>query len=155
MAVGQRCFSNMNSGILMNKIKTLNVFKSVAAAILPGQRREPSVDSQADFPADTRQAGMTASAAPVAELLPAKETPPPAPARHYRVVTVERTSAPDGGSGSDWYRYVLEVPGSTLTGTRCGTRQEVTRFATDYVENLSTRNKPYARPAAGAARKKK
>ena len=139
----------------MNKIKTLNVFKNMAAAILPGHHREtPVADSGNDHP-DTDQSGEHATALHGAGQAPAKETVTTLPERRYRVMTVEKTSSPDGSSDSDWYRYVIEVPGSTLTGTRCGTRQEVTRFASDYVENLSSRNGPYARQATGVARKKK
>ena len=142
----------------MNKIKTLNVFKNMAAAILPGHHREPSIEDSGDHLSDTDQAdqpGKPATVSADAGQAPAKETVTTLPERRYQVMTVEKTSSPDGSSDSDWYRYVIEVPGSTLTGTRCGTRQEVTRFASDYVENLSSRNGPYARQATGVARKKK
>ncbi|MHB8453587.1 MAG: hypothetical protein ACYDDO_02595 [Acidiferrobacterales bacterium] len=61
-------------------------------------------------------------------------------ARRFAVLSVEEAEAPDGTPGKHWYRYVIEVPGSNITGMRCGSKQEVTRFAHDYVENLSQRN---------------
>ncbi len=60
--------------------------------------------------------------------------------RRFVVLSVEEAEAPDGAPGKHWYRYVIEVPGSNITGMRCGSKQEVTRFAQDYAENLSQRN---------------
>jgi hypothetical protein len=59
--------------------------------------------------------------------------------RRYAVARVEKTDAPDGSNGR-WYRYVLDNGSSTITGVRCGSVQDVTRYANDYVEQLNTRN---------------
>jgi len=67
---------------------------------------------------------------------------------------VEEADAPDGAPGKHWCRYVIEVPGSNITGMRCGSKQEVTRFARDYAENLSQRNAPKTGYMNGPKRKK-
>jgi len=59
--------------------------------------------------------------------------------RPYRVARVEKTDAPDGCRGQDWYRYVLESGRSTITGQRSGTRKDVMAYATQCAEQLNTR----------------
>lgn len=63
----------------------------------------------------------------------------PAMPRPFKVVSVERTGAPDGASGQDWYRYVLENNRSTITGQRRGSRKDVLAYATQYAEQLNAR----------------
>ncbi len=74
--------------------------------------------------------------------------------RRYEVLSVEKASAPNGGTGSNWHRYVIRVPGSTLTGIRRGSKQDVTRFATQYAEQLRARSSPHAKSAYAPARRK-
>ena len=57
----------------------------------------------------------------------------------FKVVRVERTDAPDGGKGHDWYRYVLESGRSTITGQRCGSRKDVHAYALRCAEQLNAR----------------
>ena len=59
--------------------------------------------------------------------------------RPFKVARVEKTDAPDGGQGQDWYRYVLESGRSTITGHRCGSRKDVLAYATQCAEQLNTR----------------
>ncbi|MDH3514181.1 MAG: hypothetical protein OEM83_04845 [Gammaproteobacteria bacterium] len=59
--------------------------------------------------------------------------------RPFKVARVEKTDAPDGGQGQDWYRYVLESGRSTITGQRSGTRKDVLAYATQCAEQLNTR----------------
>ena len=59
--------------------------------------------------------------------------------RPFKVARVEKTDAPDGGQGQDWYRYVLESGRSTITGQRCGSRKDVLAYATQCAEQLNTR----------------
>lgn len=65
--------------------------------------------------------------------------PSPAMPRPFKVARVEKTDAPDGGQGQDWYRYVLESGRSTITGHRCGSRKDVLAYATQCAEQLNTR----------------
>ena len=57
----------------------------------------------------------------------------------FQVQSVEKSEAPDGGSGHDWYRYVLTSRGSTITGHRRGSHQHVRDYAAHYAEQLNTR----------------
>jgi len=59
--------------------------------------------------------------------------------RRYALARVEKTDPPDGGTGR-WYRYVLDNGRATITGVRCGSAKEVTDYATEYAEQLNTRN---------------
>jgi len=68
-----------------------------------------------------------------------KSARPAAMPRPFKVARVEKTDAPDGGHGQDWYRYVLESGRSTITGHRCGSRKDVLAYATQCAEQLNTR----------------
>ena len=57
----------------------------------------------------------------------------------YLVKTVEKTKAPAGCEGNNWYRYVLERNGSTLVGQRRGTLSQVTRYAEELAEEANSR----------------
>ncbi len=57
----------------------------------------------------------------------------------FKVVQVERSSAPDGGEGQDWHCYVLKSSSSTIVGHRRGSRKEVIAYATQCAERLSAR----------------
>lgn len=63
----------------------------------------------------------------------------PSMPRPFKVARVEKTDAPDGGQGQDWYRYILESGRSTITGQRCGSRKDVLAYATQCAEQLNTR----------------
>lgn len=57
----------------------------------------------------------------------------------FLVDSVEKTDAPDGGQGRDWYRYVLKNRRSTIVGHRRGSQQHVREYAAQYAEQLNTR----------------
>ena len=57
----------------------------------------------------------------------------------FTVVSVERTQAPAGTEGGNWYRYVIERNGSTIVGNRSGTRQQVSNHAEAFAEDLNSR----------------
>lgn len=63
----------------------------------------------------------------------------PAIPRPFKVARVEKTAAPNGGQGQDWYRYVLESGRSTITGKRRGSRKDVLAYATRCTEQLNAR----------------
>lgn len=77
---------------------------------------------------------MTDSTAATKSTRPAASMPRP-----FKVARVEKTDAPDGGQGQDWYRYVLESGRSTITGHRSGSRKDVLAYATQCAEQLNTR----------------
>lgn len=67
----------------------------------------------------------------------------------FSVREVEKTKTPEGADGDDWCRYVIDAPGSTITGLRRGSRDEVHDFARSYAEQLRVRTDP--RTPAGYA----
>lgn len=60
--------------------------------------------------------------------------------RAYHLVSVEKTQVPEGGGNENWYRYLLDDGRSTISGVRCGNLKEVTAYATQYAEQLNSRN---------------
>lgn len=58
----------------------------------------------------------------------------------YLVKVVEKTAAPDGCDGNNWYRYVLERNGSMLVGQRRGTLNQVTRYAEELADDVNSRS---------------
>lgn len=58
---------------------------------------------------------------------------------HFKFVSIEKINKPEGGTGEHWYRYVIENGRSTITGCRCGTRQDVVQYAVDFTEHLNSR----------------
>jgi len=59
--------------------------------------------------------------------------------RPFKVVRVEKTDAPEGGHGREWYRYVLDSGRSTITGQRCGSRKDVLAYAAQCADQLNAR----------------
>jgi hypothetical protein len=57
----------------------------------------------------------------------------------FEVACVEKTHAPDGGNGQNWYRYVLKSRSSTITGQRRGSRKDVHSYATECAQQLNLR----------------
>lgn len=57
----------------------------------------------------------------------------------YSVKGIEKSEAPEGGDGSDWYRYTIEGSRSTITGYSRGSLREVTQKAKDFAEDLNAR----------------
>lgn len=58
----------------------------------------------------------------------------------YQVATVEKTSAPEGGEGENWFRYVLSSGRSQITGLHRGTLDEVTEYAAGCAELVNSRS---------------
>jgi hypothetical protein len=59
--------------------------------------------------------------------------------RPFKVASVEKTDAPDGSDGQDWYRYVLDSGRSKIAGQRRGSRKDVLAYAAQCAEQLNTR----------------
>lgn len=60
----------------------------------------------------------------------------------YHVIQVEKTIAPEGMLGEDWYLYVIQKGNLTNTIMSCkktGTLQSVTAHAKEAAENLNLR----------------
>lgn len=65
--------------------------------------------------------------------------PAVSPDKSYQVVAVEKADPPEGIKGGNWYRYIIELEGKTIVGNRRGTLKQVTEYARECAENLSTR----------------
>ena len=61
------------------------------------------------------------------------------PDKTYHVVAVEKTEPPVGIEGGNWYRYVIAQEEETIVGNRRGTLKQVTQYANECAENLSSR----------------
>ena len=59
----------------------------------------------------------------------------------YQVVTIEKTTAPDGMSGSNWHRYIIQMGRSVIDCKKSGSLREVTEHANNVVEQINSRNK--------------
>lgn len=55
----------------------------------------------------------------------------------YTLVSVNKTKAPPGSEGNDWYQYIVECDGSTMVGYMRGTLLQVAEYAKDNVEKLN------------------
>ena len=72
----------------------------------------------------------------------------------YSLACVEKTEAPVGAEGKNWYRYVIERATSTIVGQRRGTLQQVTSHAEAFVEELNARSSGRSASAWAPRRKK-
>lgn len=57
----------------------------------------------------------------------------------FRVVGIERGKAPKVGQQGDWYQYEIANSNTSVTGRRCGTRENVRRHAETLAENMNAR----------------
>ena len=61
----------------------------------------------------------------------------------YHVIKVEKTTAPEGMLGENWYLYVIQKGDLTNTIMECkktGTLKSVTEHAKEVSENINSRN---------------
>ena len=61
----------------------------------------------------------------------------------YHVIKVEKTTAPEGVLGKNWYLYVIQKGNLTNTIMDCkktGTLESVTKHAKELAETLNLRN---------------
>jgi hypothetical protein len=56
----------------------------------------------------------------------------------FQLESLDETTAPEGSEGS-WYRYVISQGTNTITGTRSGSRAEVTALLHEMVQRLNER----------------
>lgn len=57
----------------------------------------------------------------------------------YQVVTVEKIDTPDGMSGTNWHRYVIQRKGSAMEGMKPGSLKSVTEHAESVASDLNER----------------
>ncbi len=62
-------------------------------------------------------------------------------AQPYEIVSVRRANPPPGGTGANWYRYVIAFEGTnTIHGYRQGQLRAVTRAVEEIVAQLNERH---------------
>jgi hypothetical protein len=71
------------------------------------------------------------------------------------VTLLEKSKGPYGEKGDDWYRYVIDTPGSNITGFRRGKKSEVVEHLNDCIQKLEERMAIRKRPRASSAGKAK
>lgn len=57
----------------------------------------------------------------------------------YRVISVEKTTAPDGTTGDNWHLYVVGQGTARIEGKKSGTIKTVTEHAEAFAEDLNSR----------------
>jgi hypothetical protein len=57
----------------------------------------------------------------------------------YHVVSVEKSTPPQGIQTGNWYRYIIGQGRSKIEGVKLGTLQAVTAHAQTMVEDLNSR----------------
>ena len=58
----------------------------------------------------------------------------------YHVITVEKTTAPEGMAGDSWYRYVIQRGDQVIDCKKTGTRKAVTEHAKNVAEMINSRH---------------
>jgi hypothetical protein len=58
---------------------------------------------------------------------------------NYRVISVEKTTAPEGMTGDNWHLYVVGQGASRIEGKKPGTLKSVTAHAEAFAEDLNSR----------------
>ncbi len=61
----------------------------------------------------------------------------------YHVIKVEKTTAPEGMLGKNWYLYVIQkgnLSNSMMDCKKTGTLESVTKHANEQAETLNSRN---------------
>ncbi len=59
----------------------------------------------------------------------------------YRIVKLEKTCAPPGAVGDNWYTYTIERNSLTnIVGNRRGTLEQVSEYVREYVADINSRH---------------
>jgi hypothetical protein len=58
----------------------------------------------------------------------------------YRVTEVEKTTAPEGMPGDNWFRYVIQKGNSVMECKKSGSLKLVTEHANNVAEQINSRN---------------
>lgn len=69
------------------------------------------------------------------------------------VISLERSTGPNGATGKDWYRYVISGPGSPITGYRRGKKRDVLAYLKECTSQLDERLVAGKAPRAATGRK--
>jgi len=61
----------------------------------------------------------------------------------YHVLTVEKTSPPEGAPDDNWHRYVIGKDSSRIECKKLGSLYDVTQHAETFAEDLNSRKARY------------
>lgn len=73
----------------------------------------------------------------------------------YHVISVDKTIAPNGMPGDNWYSYIIGDGNSRISGTKPGTLQNVTEHAEAVAEDINSRSGNYKSQYAPIRNQKK
>ncbi len=73
----------------------------------------------------------------------------------YTVVSIEKSEGPGGADGNNWYRYVIDSPGSPITGYRRGDKKEVVNYLQECTNKLQERLTTGKSPRAAGRKPKR
>ena len=71
----------------------------------------------------------------------------------YRLDRVEKSEPPAGMQGDNWYRYVVKRKNGDITGSRCGSYQQVSSYAEALTDSLNARSASLGNPTWSRSRK--
>ena len=60
--------------------------------------------------------------------------------KKYHVISVNKTSPPEGMPGDNWYHYVIGYGDKQIDGSKPGTLKNVTQHAEDVARDLNERS---------------
>jgi len=55
----------------------------------------------------------------------------------YKIKSIERTMPPEGATGLNWYKFIIENDKNTITNLRAGSKKEVQNFARESIKRLN------------------
>jgi hypothetical protein len=61
----------------------------------------------------------------------------------YHVLTIEKTTPPEGSQDDTWHRYVIGKGNARIEGKKLGSLYEVTQHAETFVDDLNSRKAKY------------
>ena len=59
----------------------------------------------------------------------------------FQLVTLERTTPPAAPISGSWYRYTIANRITEITGTRQGSKEDVSRFVRESLQRLNNRHR--------------
>jgi hypothetical protein len=58
----------------------------------------------------------------------------------FKLVTIEKTQAPEQHEGGNWYHYIIANKITRVSGRRRGSKAEVSKFVASCIQRLNTRH---------------
>jgi len=55
----------------------------------------------------------------------------------YTIKSITKVAPPEGSSGLNWYKFIIENDKNTITSLRAGSKREVNNFAIESINRLN------------------